>query len=160
HLEGGTSIRYNTGGSGMSLDAPINADGNIFLLMESDNTGGSVLTLSGPVSGNDTINVVNNGKGVPNTGKLLLTGDNINFTGTWNLAALSIKYPENPEYVSLAEGNSENAFGKGKIVVAHNNKVIFNHQNAVAGTLNLELADDAKVVLQSNTFVSEFVLNG
>lgn len=160
HLEGGTSIRYNTGGSGMSLDAPINADGNIFLLMESDNAGGSVLTLSGPVSGNDTINVVNNGKGVPNTGKLLLTGDNINFTGTWNLAALSIKYPENPEYVSLAEGNSENAFGKGKIVVAHNNKVIFNHQNAVAGTLNLELADDAKVVLQSNTFVSEFVLNG
>src|SRR5690606_12626552 len=72
----------------------------------------------------------------------------------------SIKYPENPEYVSLAEGNSENAFGKGKIVVAHNNKVIFNHQNAVAGTLNLELADDAKVELQSNTFVSEFVLTG
>ncbi len=160
HLEEGTSIRYNTGGTGMSLDAPVSADGNIFLLMESDNAGGSVLTLSGSVSGNDTITVINNGKGVPNTGKLLLTGDNTGFSGVWNLAALSIKYPDEPGYISLAEGNSENAFGYGKITVAHNNKVIFNHQNAVADTLNLELADEAKVVLQSNLMVNGYVLNG
>jgi hypothetical protein len=160
HLEEGTFIRYNTGGTGMALNAPVSADGNISLLMESDNAGGSILTLSGPVSGSDTITVINNGKGVPNTGKLLLLGDNTNFTGVWNIAALSLKYPDNPDYISLTEGNSENAFGHGKITVAHKNKVIFNHQNAVKGTLNLELADEAKVVLPSNLMVQKFILNG
>lgn len=159
-MEEGTSIRYNTSGTGMSLDAPVSADGNIFLLMESDNAGGSVLTLSGPVSGNDTITVINNGKGVPNTGKLLLTGDNSDFTGVWNLAAFSLKYPEDPGYISLAEGNGENAFGYGKIFVARNNKVIFNHQRAVTGVLNLDITEQAKVVLQSNLIVEDFFLNG
>ncbi|MBW6534030.1 MAG: hypothetical protein K0B11_03405 [Mariniphaga sp.] len=160
YLEEGTFMRYNTGGTGMALDAPISADGNILLLMESDNAGGSILTLSGPVSGNDTIMVINNGKGVPNTGKLLLTGDNTGFSGVWNLAALSIKYPDEPGYISLAEGNSKNAFGHGKITVAHNNKVIFNHQAAVSETLTLDISGDAKAVLQTNLIVKEFILNG
>lgn len=159
-MEEGTSIRYNTGGGGMALDAPISVEGNIYLLMESDNAGGSVLTLSGPVSGNDTVTVLNNGKRDPNTGKLLLTGDNSDFTGVWNLSALSLKFPDDPDYISLAEGNSENAFGHGKIAVTHNNKVIFNHQRAVAGSLNLDIAGNARIVLQSNLIVEDFVLNG
>jgi hypothetical protein len=62
------------------------------------------MTLSGAISGNDTITIINNGKGVPNSGKLLLTGNNADFTGTWNLSALSQKYPDNPEYLTFAEG--------------------------------------------------------
>jgi hypothetical protein len=65
YMEEGTFIRYNTGGTGMALDAPVSADGNISLLMESDNAGGSILTLSGPVSGNDTITLLTTEKGFP-----------------------------------------------------------------------------------------------
>ncbi len=158
-MERGTSIRYNTGGTGMSFDAPIAVNGHISLLMESDNQEGSTMTLLGPISGSDTITIVNNGKGVPNAGRLLLSGNNSDFKGTWNLSGLSRKYPDNPAYVALVEGSAEYAFGEGKIVAAHNNIVIFNHLKAASGVLNLQLSAEARAVLQSNLMVEGMILN-
>jgi hypothetical protein len=158
-MERGSSIRYNTGGTGMAFDASIAVTGHISLLMESDNPEGSTMTLSGPISGSDTITILNNGKGVPNTGKLLLTGNNADYKGTWNLSVLSQKYPDNPGYVTLIEGSTEYAFGEGKIVAAYNNMVILNNPKAVSGVLNLQLSGEARAVLQSNLLVTGMILN-
>jgi hypothetical protein len=159
-MEEGSAIRYNTGGTGMSFDAPISVKGNARLIMESDNAGGSTMTLSGPITGNYKLTTLNNGKGVPNTGKVLLTGDNSGFSGTWDITALSNSFPGNDNYISLIEGASENAFGNGKIDVGHKNRVIFNHQNAVSGKLDITVSDDARIVLQSNLLVENYILNG
>lgn len=159
HMKEGTFIRYNTSGTGMSLDAPISVEGRVSFIMESDNTNGSSMVLTGPISGSDTIAVINNGKGVPNTGKLLLAGNNLDFYGTWDITKSSEKYPDDYNYITMAEGNSVNAFGVGNIMVAHKNKVIFSHQGAVAETLNLKLADEAKVLLQTNLLLNKYILN-
>lgn len=159
-LEEGANIRYNTGGQGMILDAPIVVKGDISLLIESDYPDGSTLTLTGPISGDKILTVINNGKGIPNTGKLLLTGNNEKFTGTWNLSTLSNKYPGDADYISIIEGNEKNSFGAGKIIIAHNNKLIFNHNNAIKETLYLEISDEGKVVLQSDLSVDTYILNG
>lgn len=160
HMEEGTAIRYNTGGTGMSFDAPISVKGNALLIMETDNAGGSTMTLSGPISGSSKLTALNNGKGVPNTGKVLLTGDNSGFSGTWDITELSNSFPGNDNYISQIEGASENAFGHGKINVGRKNRVIFNHQQAVSGKLDITISDDARIVLQSNLLVENYILNG
>lgn len=159
-LEEGAAIRYNTGGTGMSFDAPVFVDGNARLIMETDNVAGSVMTLSGPISGSRKLTVLNNGKGVPNTGKVLLTGDNNGFSGTWDVTELSSTNQGNDQYISLIEGASENAFGSGKIHVDHKNRVIFNHHKAVSGTLDINISGDARIMLQSNLLVEHYLLNG
>ncbi|MBW6534028.1 MAG: T9SS type A sorting domain-containing protein [Mariniphaga sp.] len=159
-MENGTSIKYNTGGIGMALDAPVAVAGNVILMMESDNNAGSTMTLSGPISGSVKVTALNNGKGTVNEGKLLLTGDNSGFSGTWDLSVYSQKYPSVSGYVTTIEGNSENAFGKGKIVAELENKVIFSHSKAAGDSLVLTLNDDAKAVLNATVHVKKMILNG
>ena len=161
HMEEGTIIKYNTGGTGMGLNAPISVEGNVTLIMESDNAAGSTMTLSGPVSGNSTITALNNGKNnKPNTGKLLLTGNNSGFSGSWDVSKLGTRYPGNDSYVTLIEGSGEHSFGKGTIKAAYKNKVIFNHLNCVSEKLDLSLAQEAKAVLGSDLHVDSYILNG
>ncbi len=161
HFEEGSVIKYNTGGAGMSLNAPVSIEGNVTLIMESDNTAGSTMTLSGPVSGNYTVTALNNGKNdKPTTGKLLLTGDNSAFTGVWDVSKLGSRYPGDDRYVTLIEANGENSFGKGKIAAGYKSKVIFSHPGSVSENLHLTLAQEAKAVLGSNLRVAGCLLNG
>lgn len=160
YVREGTNFKYNTGGTGMSLDAPLVVEGDIFMIMESGNSSGSTLGLYGPVSGNSKITAINNGKGTLNTGKLLLTGDNSGFTGVWDLSVYSSKYPSTTGYITSIEGENENAFGKGHIKAGHENKVIFNHVKAAGDSLVLTLTESAKAVLNANVEVKRMVLNG
>lgn len=159
-MEGGTSFKYNTGGTGMLLNAPIMVEGDVSMIMESGATEGSTMTLTGSISGSSTVSVINNGKGVLNNGTLLLTGDNSNFFGIWDLTNYSIKYPDTPGYVTSINGNSENAFGSGSIKASHNNRVIISHAKALGNVLNLTLEQSAKVTLSVNIALSELVING
>jgi autotransporter-associated beta strand protein len=159
-MDEGTSFKYNTSGTGMYINAPVVINGNVSMVMESGNTGGSTMTLDGPVSGAYTLAALNNGKGTVNSGNLLLSGDNSGFTGTWDVTKYSTKYPTTEGYVTTLEGKSENAFGKGSIVVGLENKVLFSHSKAAGDSLVLTLNDDAKAVLTVDVLVDDFILNG
>ncbi|RKD87968.1 pectinesterase family protein [Mangrovibacterium diazotrophicum] len=158
-MDDATNLNYNTGGTGMSLNAPLTLNGDIELTMESGNSAGSALTLGGPISGTDTITPINNGKGTVNTGTLVLNGDNSNFTGVWNLSSGSKKYPSE-NYITEIEGKVANAFGAGKIVADKNNRVIFANENCAGDKLTMDLLGSSKAKLTSNVFVQEFILNG
>lgn len=160
YMKNGTNFKYNTGGAGMAIAAPVQVEGDVYMIMESGNLPGSTLTLSGPVSGNGKIIALNNGKGTVNWGKLLLTGNNSSFTGAWDLTRYSTKYPSTPGYITTIEGNSENAFGKGSIVAGLNNKVIFSHSKAAGDSLVLTLNESAKAVLNTEVLVKKYILNG
>jgi hypothetical protein len=159
HFNDGTSIAYNTGGTGMYINAPVFVDGDMILNMESGNEVGSTMTLSGPLSGDDTVFVRNNGKGVENFGRVLLQGDNRNFTGVWDLTLASDKYPD-LILDTWIEGSSMNAFGTGKIVAGDFNKVILNHKFCVTDTLNLTLEGNGIAELKTTVVVKGFYLNG
>ncbi len=161
HLEEGTVIKYNTGGTGMTLTAPLSVEGNISLVMESDNAAGSTMTLAGPITGNGTVTAINNGKNnKPNTGKVLLTGLNSGFSGMWDVTRLGSRYPGDDRYVTHLEGNGALSFGEGKIKAGFKNRVIFSHAGAAGGPLDLSLTGEARVVLQTHVTISEGLLNG
>ncbi len=159
YMEEGTSIRYNTGGSGMYLNAPLKVLGDVTVIMESGNSGGSTMTLAGPLSGSATVTILNNGKGVPNDGTLLLTGDNKGFTGAWDLTRYSEKYPSVTGYISRIEGQSENAFGKASVKAGLANRIIFSHSGAGGDSLEVTLNESAKIILNTQVVVDQFKLN-
>jgi autotransporter-associated beta strand protein len=160
YMKEGTNFKYNTGGTGMSLDAPIVVEGDVMMIMESGNSDGSTLGLLGPISGSNKITALNNGKGTANTGTLLLNGDNSAFTGTWDATQNSTKYPGSSDYITYIEGKSANAFGKGTISVGLANRVIFSHSKAAGDTLTLNLTESAKAVLNTSLQVNKYMLNG
>ncbi len=51
HMKEGTSFRYNTSGTGMTINAPVTVEGNVTMIMESGNSAGSTMTLGGTISG-------------------------------------------------------------------------------------------------------------
>lgn len=159
-MEAGTSFKYNTGGTGMYINAPIVVNGDVTMYMESGNASGSTMTLAGPISGYSVVTALNNGKGTANNGTVLLTGNNSEFTGTWDLTKNSEKYPGSTDYITMLEGNSENAFGKGNIIAGLNNRVIFSHSKAAGDSLVLTLNESAKAILNTNVTVKKFSLNG
>jgi len=156
----GSTFRYNTSGSGMYLNAPVVLLGNVTMVMESGNSSGSAMTLAGPISGSNRVTSLNNGKGEPNTGTLLLTGDNSNFSGTWDATQYTSKYPSTDGYISIIEGKSENAFGKGHVKAGVDNRVIFSHPKAAGDSLLLTLSESAKAILNADVEVRKLVLNG
>ena len=160
YMKEGTNFKYNTSGTGMSLNAPVVFEGDVNMIMESGNSDGSTLGLLGPVSGEAKITALNNGKGNVNTSTLLLSGDNSGFTGVWDATQYSTKHPSDPGYITLIEGDSENAFGKGSIQIGLENKVVFSHKKAAGDTLELTLSESAKAVLNSNLEVKHYILNG
>lgn len=160
HMKEGTNFKYNTGGTGMSLEAPMVIEGDVMMIMESGNSDGSTLGLAGPVSGSNKVTALNNGKGTDNTGTLLLTGDNSAFTGTWDATLNSLKEPSSDGYSTYIEGKSANAFGNGTISVGLKNRVIFSHSKAAGDTLVLNLNESAKAVLNTSLQLDKYILNG
>ena len=156
----GTTFRYNTSGSGMYINAPVVLQGNVSMVMESGNSSGSSMTLAGPISGSYRVTSLNSGKGEPNTGNLVLLGDNSDFTGTWDLTQYSTKYPSVDGYISIIEGKAENAFGKGHIQAGHDNRVIFSHPKAAGDSLILTLNESAKAILNVDVEIRKLILNG
>ncbi len=159
-MEPGTAFSYNTSGAGMALNAPVRVEGNVEMVMESASTTGSSMNLEGAVSGNSVITPLNNGRGTVNTGTLVLTGFNSNFTGMWNLTKYSTKYPTVPGYLTRLEGASESAFGPSTIDAGLKNRVIISHAKAAWPKLTLNLKDSAKLVLSAAAVVSTYILNG
>ncbi|MDA3816636.1 MAG: pectinesterase family protein, partial [Prolixibacteraceae bacterium] len=53
YMHDGTSFRYNTGGSGFTLTAPVVLEGDVKLIMESGNSAGSEMVLPGTFTGNN-----------------------------------------------------------------------------------------------------------
>jgi hypothetical protein len=51
YMHDGTSFRYNTGGSGFTLTAPVVLEGDVKLIMESGNSSGSEMVLPGTFTG-------------------------------------------------------------------------------------------------------------
>ena len=159
-MEEGTSFSYSTSGAGMSLKAPVKVEGNVSLIMESSNVAGSSMKLEGPISGNGKITVLNNGRGTPNTGTVVLSGNNSGFTGTWDVTKYSAKYPNDEGYLTLLEGAGEYALGASKIEVGQKNKLVISHVLAAQPKLNLTLTNSAKVALNVLAVTSEYSLNG
>lgn len=157
-MDEGTSFRYNTGGSGFSLNAPIYIAGDVKMIMESGNSAGSSMTLGGPISGNHTITVLNNGKGTVNTGTLVLQGNNSGFSGVWDLTSPSEKYPGD-NYISAMDGQSANAFGAGLIAIGLSNKVVFSNAKAAGDKLVMQINDEAKAVLDVEVHVNSLKIN-
>ncbi len=159
-MEQGTVIAHSTSGTGMALDAPLQVEGDVEMIMESASTSGSSMKLEGPVSGNAIITPLNNGRGTVNTGTLVLKGDNSHFTGKWNLTKYSAKYPSVQGYQTRLEGAGEYAFGPSVIDAALKSRVIISHAKAASPVLTLNLRDSAKLVIQVPADVTTFVLNG
>jgi autotransporter-associated beta strand protein len=155
-MEQGTFIIYATSGTGFHLNAPIILLGDITLFMSSSNVNGSIMDLPGTFSGNYKVKLSNNRAGTVNSGTVKLGGDNSNFTGTWDLTAASSTVGSSTQI----NGVVENAFGKGLISLAVNNKAIFSHAKAAGDELNLNIVGTASAVLNVDVTVKKFTLNG
>lgn len=155
----GTRVYYNTGGAGMTLEAPIIISGNVKFEMISGIANQTTMTLSGPVSGNGTVLAMNTGQGTnANTGILLLKGDNSEFIGTWDLTQKSIKFPA-LNYPTVIEGAAANAFGSGTIKIGQDNYVIFSHERAAGSSLNLSITENGKASLNTVLNVQKLTIN-
>lgn len=155
-MEQGTSINYATSGTGFYLKAPIVLNGDITLFMSSANTAGSTMDLPGTFSGSYKVKLNNNRSGVINSGTVKLGGDNTNFTGIWDLTIPATTAGGSTQI----SGTVENAFGKGTISLASNNKALFNHAKCAGNELNMNITGTASAVLNVAVSVDKFTLNG
>jgi hypothetical protein len=151
----GTTITYATSGTGMFLNASIILEGDVSLTMSSSNVAGSVMDLPGTFSGSYKV-IVRNTRDLANTATVKLGGDNSNFTGIWDLTVAAT----NAGGSSAINGFVENAFGKGTISLAANNKAIFNHAKCAGDELNMNITGSASAVLNVAVTVKKFTLNG
>ncbi|MDA3879822.1 MAG: pectinesterase family protein [Prolixibacteraceae bacterium] len=157
-MQDGTSFSYNTGGSGFTLTASVVLEGDILLVMESGNASGSQMVMPGTFTGNHVVTALNNGKGTVNIGKVVLQGNNSGFFGVWDATAISSKYPSDP-YVSMFDGQVENAFGNGFIDIDNGNKVIFSHAKAATGSLAMSIKNNGKAELNAEVKLDELTIN-
>lgn len=155
-MEQGTFLIYATSGTGFNLNAPIILLGDITLFISSSNAAGSIMDLPGTFSGNYKVKLSNNRASFVNTATVKLGGDNSNFTGTWDLTAASSTVGAS----SQINGSVENAFGKGLISLAINNKAIFNHAKAAGDELTMNITGSASAILNVDVTVKKFTLNG
>ncbi|WP_159523675.1 pectinesterase family protein [Sunxiuqinia indica] len=158
-MEEGTYFTYSTGGTGFTLSAPITLAGDVKMTMASGNSSGSSMVLGGSITGEHTVTVINNGRGTVNSGTVVLRGDNIGFSGVWDLTSPSERYPNDNSYITAIDGQSANAFGQGLIAAGLDNKIIFSHVDAVGDDINVELTGSARVVLNVDMNVKSLKVN-
>ena len=149
-----TSLSYATSGQGFSLTANVKLIGNVTFQMSAGTSGGYMEFLKS-IEGNDKIVTVHNSSGNQGTvGKVVLSGDNSNFAGIWNVTRTA-----NAASSSAAiEGKAENAFGKGNIDIGNRNIVYFSHAKASGAYNTLILATGAKSVMNTNATVGKLIL--
>ncbi|WP_187263346.1 pectinesterase family protein [Pontibacter beigongshangensis] len=154
-MEAGSRITYATGGTGFSLNAPINVLGDVTMQMSSNNAAGNALTLLGNLRGGAKVTAFNN-RNEQVTATLILSGDNSGFSGTWDATRPS----SNAASVTRLEGTSAFAFGSGQIEVGANNKVLFSHEKSAGDELKLVTSGTGKAVLNTRVSVIKFIHNG
>jgi len=152
----GTNITYATSGTGMYLNAPIILEGDISLFLSSNNVAGNTMDLAGTFSGAYKVMIRNTRADAATMATVKLGGDNSNFTGTWDLSAAAT----NAGASTAVNGTVENAFGKGLISLAVNNKAFFNHAKCAGDELNMNIVGSASAVLNTAVIVKKFTLNG
>lgn len=156
-MEQGTSLNYATSGTGFYLKANVILNGDITLFMSSSNAAGSTMDLPGTFTGSYKVKLNNNRANAPLTpGTVKLGGDNSNFTGIWDLTTAATTAGASTQI----NGSVENAFGKGLINLAQNNKAIFNHAKCAGDELNINIVGSASAVLNVAVTVKKFTLNG
>ncbi len=156
YMETGSSFSYFTSGSGFTLNAPTVIEGDVLCQMNSRNMPSHAMRLGGDFKGNGKVIVSNARAGTENTGSVILSGDNHAFTGTWDLTMPSAEVNS----VATIEGNSENAFGHGRIEVAINNRVSLGHEKCAGDTLRVTLSDDGLIELKTEVYVLMATING
>ncbi|MFB9108323.1 pectinesterase family protein [Flavobacterium gyeonganense] len=151
----GSIITYATSGTGFYLNAPIVLEGDVSLTMSSNNVAGNTMDLPGTFSGSSKI-IVRNIRDFASAATVKLGGDNSNFTGIWDLTFAAA----NAGGSAAINGTVENAFGKGIINLAFNNKAIFNHVKCAGDELNMNITGSASAVVNVDVSVKKFTLNG
>ncbi len=151
----GSYFSYATSGLGFSLTAPIVVDSAIYCQM-SGNAAGNAMTFNGPIRGKGSIQAYNYTNTASMVAKVVLAGDNSNFTGTWDGTRASRQVTSSGAF----DGTSANAFGKGKIVIGSGNKVYFNHAQASGTQTSLSLVTGAVAILNTNATIGQLILDG
>ncbi|WP_163400027.1 pectinesterase family protein [Flavobacterium fluviatile] len=152
----GSTITYATSGTGFYLNAPIVLEGDVSLTMSSNNVAGNTMDLPGTFSGSNKV-IVRNIRDFASAATVKLGGDNSSFTGIWDLTLAAA----NAGGSAAINGTVENAFGKGIIILAFNNKAVFNHTKCAGEELNLNITgSSASAVLNVAVAVKKFTLNG
>ncbi|MDW7692115.1 pectinesterase family protein [Flammeovirgaceae bacterium SG7u.111] len=154
-MQEGSALRYATSGAGFTLDAPIAITGNIYLKLNSSNVAGSSMTLPGTFTGSSSI-FAQNVRDCECDATVVLSGDNSNFTGTWDIATPSY----NAASFTAINGTAANAFGNSTIKVGAGNKAIFSHAKSAGDTLSVVLEEGGFMELASEVAVDKFILNG
>lgn len=150
-----TKFTYATSGAGFSIDSPIKLEGNVIMQM-SGNATKNTMTLLGNIEGNSKLTAYNYTNTDNALSIVVLSGDNSKFSGTWDATMASRKSTA----IAAFDGTSENAFGNGKIVIGKGNKVYFSHLKASGQNAELNLAEGAKAVMNTNATVGKLTLNG
>ncbi|MCI9845936.1 pectinesterase family protein [Flavobacterium pectinovorum] len=152
----GSTITYATSGTGFYLNAPIVLEGDVSLTMSSNNVAGNTMDLPGTFSGSNKV-IVRNIRDFASAAAVKLGGDNSNFTGIWDLTFAAA----NAGGSAVINGTVENAFGKGTINLAFNNKAIFNHMKCAGDELTMNITgSSASALLNVAVAVKKFTLNG
>lgn len=151
----GAFLSYATSGTGFSLTAPLVVDSAIYCQM-SGNAAGNAMSLLGPIRGKGSIQAYNYTNTAGMVAKVILGGDNSNFTGTWDGTRASRQATSSGAF----DGTSANAFGKGKINIGSGNKVYFNHAQASGNQTSLSLVTGAVAILNTNATVGKLILDG
>lgn len=151
----GSYFSYATSGLGFSLTAPIVVDSAIYCQM-SGNAAGNAMTFNGPIRGKGSIQAYNYTNTASMVARVVLAGDNSNFTGTWDGTRASRQATSSGAF----DGTSANAFGKGKITIGSGNKVYFNHAQSSGVQTSLSLVNGAVAVLNTNATVGKLILDG
>lgn len=152
NMSGGTYLSYTTGGTGFSLNGPVNILGEVELRASGGAT--STMTLNGDITGNSTI-TLSNQSNAATTLYFDMKGDNNAFTGSWNVKTL-----RNAGSVNILRGSSAHAFGRAAVNVGNNNKVEFNHQQASSEDNDITLTAGCKLVMTTSATIGTLTVDG
>jgi autotransporter-associated beta strand protein len=151
----GAFFSYATSGVGFSLTAPLVVDSAIYCQM-SGNAAGNAMTFNGPIRGKGSIQGYNYTNTASMVAKVVLAGDNSNFTGTWDGTRASRVATSSGAF----DGTVANAFGAGKITIGSGNKVYFSHAQASSTKTSLAMVTGATAVMNTNATVGKLILDG
>ena len=151
----GAFFSYATSGTGFSLTAPLVIDSAIYCQM-SGNAAGNAMTFNGPIRGKGSIQAYNYTNTASMVAKIVLAGNNSNFTGTWDGTRASRVSTSSGAF----DGTAANAFGAGRINIGSGNKVYFSHAQASGVQNTLSMVTGAIAVMNTNATVGKLILDG
>ena len=156
NMAAGTYVSYETSGQGYSLDALVIPQADISFLLNSSSSADHAMILNSPLEGDATISVLNTGTDTENRGTLVLTRDNQDFDGTWDLTQAGVL----PNSVIAIEGEEERAFGAGLLEIGANNRAVLSHELCLGSELNANLYENGRIEINTFVRVDYATING